>query len=188
MSALEATVKHFSDNEDRIVSMENVMADLVDKIDDLENRSRRNNLVIFGVPETDDETAESLHGAVVNRLFCDTFGLPVVTTERVHRLGRRTDGKTRPVMVKFLHFSEKMSVLRNCPKLKGSTISISEDFSLRVRNIRKRLWDSAIENRKKGDKVTLIYNKLKINNTLYVWDAEKQTRIALSQPKPSRQI
>ena len=40
---------------------------LLNKIDDLENRSRRNNLVIYGVPEVSQ--AQEDYNKIVNELF-----------------------------------------------------------------------------------------------------------------------
>lgn len=69
---------------------------------------------------------------------------------------------TRPVL-RF--YNEKMTVLRNCKKLKNSSISIWEDFSASVRDIRRKLWQSSKAERDAGDRVTLLFDKLfdKIN-------------------------
>lgn len=68
--------------------------------------------------------------------------------------------------------------MKNCYKLKNSNVSVGDDFSLRVRNIRKKLWESSKSDRDKGEKVTLVYDKIKINGQVYVWDEHKQARVA----------
>lgn len=54
--------------------------------------------------------------------------------------------------------------------LKGTNISISEDYSKRIVEVRKCLWVSTQEERSKGAKVKLLYDKIKVNNVLYAWN------------------
>ncbi|CAN7949144.1 unnamed protein product, partial [Ixodes pacificus] len=176
MSVLETTANQFPAHQHKISLFENLVAKMDDRIDDLENRSRRNNIIVYDVPEAANETAESLQSQVVNGIFGEKLGVCITSTERLHRIGKRTAHRPRPVIVKLFNFSEKTLIFKNCRKLKGSSISVSEDFSERVRGIRKNLWNSAAENRTRGDKVNLVYDKLEINNTLFVWDFERQTR------------
>lgn len=75
-----------------------------------------------------------------------------------------------------------MAVLRNCFKLKGSQLSISEDFSAPVRALRSKLWRSLKAEWERGDKVTLAFDKLKINDQLYVWNEAENSRVLLDRP------
>lgn len=47
-------------------------------------------------------------------------------------------GKIGPIIAKFTYFKNKSNVLCSSPKLKGSPISICEDYSARVRMARKK--------------------------------------------------
>lgn len=91
--------------------------------------------------------------------------------------------------MKLLDYRDKTQILSNCYKLKGSSFSIGEDFSWRVRNIRKKLWNYAKARKESGDKVSLSYDKLRINDDLYRWDDETndvaliQTHSATSSKK-----
>lgn len=49
-------------------------------------------------------------------------------------------------------------------------ISVTEDFSMRVREIRKKLWLSSSEERNNGAKAKLVFDKLAIGDTMYAWD------------------
>lgn len=55
-------------------------------------------------------------------------------------------------------------------KLKGTPISISEDFSETMRRKRKHLWEYAKSQRQDGDKVRLRHDILTINGTKYTYD------------------
>lgn len=80
-----------------------------------------------------------------------------------------------------------MKVLQRCSRLKDTDYSISEDFSKRVQGIRKKLWDSAIEERKAGKKVKLVFDKLRVNNTLYCWNEARGERCKIGNDAATRE-
>ncbi|XP_077502477.1 uncharacterized protein LOC144113316 [Amblyomma americanum] len=114
--------------EDTVAKVDKQLSALISKVDDLENRSRRNNLVIYGLAEEDEETVADLERKLITEVFQDKLELTVTGTERCHRLGRKIGDKKRPVIVKFIDYREKVSALKSAYKLKGSATSISEDF------------------------------------------------------------
>lgn len=107
------------------------------------------------------------------------MGLTITSMERVHRLGRPKINSQRPVILKLMDYREKQLILQNGRKLKGTRISIGEDFSLHVRSVRGLLWKSSLSNRNNGERVSLSYDKLKINKELYVWDFDKNDKVKL---------
>lgn len=117
------------------------------KVVDLEARSKRNNLVFHGVEESADENCMDLALDLIDRGCHVTKG---VTLERVHRIGGRKRGnKSRPLIVKFLDFQDKVLVQRgrkNLPK----DISVSDDLPQPIRNARKCLVPQLIEKKKAG--------------------------------------
>ena len=48
--------------------------------------------------------------------------------ERAHRVGKFMSDKPRPVIAKFLRFTDKQNILRNSRKLKGTNVFINEDL------------------------------------------------------------
>lgn len=152
------------------------------KVDDLENRSRRNNSIIYEIEEPARESNEELLNGVT-AFFQNNLEVTTSVIERCHRLGRKVGNKPRPVIIKFLDYWEKTSVLTNAFKLKGTTMSISEDFSSRVREVRRNLWKSAAEEKRNGAKAKLIYDKLSIDDTLYGWNETKNSRFKLQKKK-----
>lgn len=166
--------------------MQSTIETLEKRIDELENRSRRGNLIVYGLPEANDETSESLEKIVNEKIIRDTLELDPIEIERIDRLGRPAPDKTRPVIFKLLDTRQKAVILKQCKKLKDTEYSIREDFSRRIRDIRKKLWDSAKENRDKKDKVSLAFDKLYINNCAFVWRDEKGERVPLDKKKKRR--
>ncbi|XP_077512299.1 uncharacterized protein LOC144123324 [Amblyomma americanum] len=164
-----------------ISRMNHVIESLEKKIDDLENRSRRSNLIVYGLPEDEEESTETLEQAVNKSIIQDTLKLDPVAFERIHRLGRPQANKNRPVIFKLLDARNKSAILKQGFKLKDTKYAIGEDFSPRIREIRKKLWNSAKENRQKGDKVSLAFDKLFINRCAFVWDHETNDKVPLKK-------
>lgn len=79
------------------------------------------------------------------------------------------------VIIRFFDFTEKAELFRNASKLKGTQTYISEDFSPRLRKIRKLLWATA-KDKEPEDKLYLKYDKLVINKEVYAWDERKNQR------------
>ncbi|KAF2888286.1 hypothetical protein ILUMI_17887 [Ignelater luminosus] len=106
------------------VIQENII--LKERIDHLEQYSRLNNIRIFGMPEKQNENLED---SVIN-IFQKKLNVhvPKEAIERIHRTGRHSEGKTRPV-IKFLSYKTRHQVLNNKKKLKGTNFIVYEDLT-----------------------------------------------------------
>lgn len=164
--------------QDKIVSLEQKIGQQAEKMVDFEDRSRRSNLVIYGIDEQGEEDEQILREKVVNNLFGRKLGQTCRSVARIHRLGRRQGN--RPVIAYFQDFTEKEAVLRNAKKLKGTSISISNDYSYSTRYRRRLLWQSAKIDKDNGKKVILTHDKLKVDGVLYAWNEAKNDRVVLS--------
>lgn len=160
----------------KIDYLEKTVTCQAERLIDLENRSRRNNLLVFGVEEQHKESEADLRKVVVNEIFGKRLGIEVKSIERIHRIGRKDAARCRPIIMKFYDSREKESVLHHCKKLKGSSISISNDYAQETVAVRKKLWESAAADRANGKKTTLLGDKIKIDEQLYAWDTVQNER------------
>lgn len=158
--------------ESTVAKLHCVVNELDRKNDDLENRARRNNLVIHGFPESPDENPEELT-VLVAKMITDKLEVQCDNIERCHRVGSHNEGKIRPIILKILDFRTKANILKNAYKLKGSNTYINEDFSARVRKLRKLLWQHSADVRKNGRKIRLHRDCLVVDNVRYIWDDAK---------------
>ena len=99
-----------------------------ERLDSLEDHSRRNNLRFSGIEELPNEnweqTAELVKKLVKNKLeFPENFEV-----ERAHRVGIRSSNKPRTIIAKFLRFQDRQKILRTSSKLKGTKIFVNEDL------------------------------------------------------------
>lgn len=135
--------------------------------------------------EPHDGKPEQLLPSVVN-LISTKLDIECDNIERCHRLGTRRSDSPRPVIIKLLDFRTKSEILSKASKLKGTDIFINEDFSVRVRQIRKELWQHSADLRKVAKKVRLQYDQLVIDSVRYVWDNVTKSVIEASSNRVPR--
>ena len=87
------------------------------RVDYLEDRSRRYNLKFEGLSEDLRENWEQ-SAEKVRKLIKEKLGV-YGEVESAHRVGKFMSDKPRPVIAKFLRFTDKQNILRNSKKLKG---------------------------------------------------------------------
>ncbi|XP_030045097.1 obscurin-like protein 1, partial [Microcaecilia unicolor] len=119
----------------------------VDKLDELENRARRSNLRLVGLPETIPEKSLS---TVLEEWLVKEFALSdsrgPLCLERAHRIGRQQQNNQRPrvVIIKVLNYIHKEEILRGY-RLKresltyaGVQIRIFQDYSTSLQERRRK--------------------------------------------------
>ena len=100
--------------EEDIKLIEQKHQQLEEKISELEDRSRRNNLRFSGFTEkaagaeTREESENLIRDFIEENLEMESKD---ITTERAHRTGSKIDDKKRPIIVKFLNYKDKDAVL-----------------------------------------------------------------------------
>ena len=140
------------------------VAALEEKIDNLENRERRNNLIFFGLEdarngehETWDEVGEKVKLFVREKLG---VGLGDGDIVRAHRLGK---GLGKPVIAKFANWRKREEILTTRKKLAGSVYYIKEDFSRLVREKRRALAPRLKEAREGDQRAKMVYDCAKFH-------------------------
>ena len=130
---LEANFTRFTDSYfDFTASILNHVVELDNKMDGIEQYSRRNCLLLHRVPESVDEDCRK----VAINFFKDNLNHDVSLSEidRAHRLNRRkpsAGGKQspRPLIVKFVSYASRSYIFSIKKRLKGSSFSITESLT-----------------------------------------------------------
>ncbi len=116
-------------NNQRNKELENQCRHLSDQLDDLEQYSRRNCLLVHGVPESISENTTNIAFDKLNQhLGTD---LSSNSINRSHRLGKpRHDSQPpRPIIVKFTSYQHWQSVNNQKKKLKNTQLLITESLT-----------------------------------------------------------
>lgn len=119
---------------------------LSSRIDDLENRHRRNNLRLVNLPER-AEGADAVR--FLEKWLREVFGASLpspVVIERAHRIGRPPAAEQRyprVMIMKFLNFCDRQRVMEAARKMKAVTyqqhkVMFFPDFSMDVRKQRRQ--------------------------------------------------
>lgn len=182
--AIERSMKNVSDCKVNIdaaadsvkevkVHINKANEELVDLVDDMNNRMRRNNLIIKGLDEVEHEDyVESER--IVREFFSKHLRHDVGDIERAHRVGRSRPNFHRPLIVKFLNFKSKIEALSLGHKLKNlesPKVWLEEDFSQKVQFARMKLREFGKANRTDGEKYYVRFNKLHTERGIYRYDS-----------------
>lgn len=140
--------------------------------------SRRWNLIIYGIKESESESCTDLVKNVMSSAL--KINADKVRSTRfcgVHRLGKlksrqNRSEKPRPVIVRFTCREDRDLVWRQRYNLKGSCFKLAEDLPPAVREIRKTILVPALKEAKKteGTKATITGDRLIVNGKSYTFN------------------
>ena len=81
--------------------------------------------------------------------------------ERAHRVGYKKCVQERQIVVQFNSYKNKLDIVGNCKKLKGTNFPIFEDFREETASISKEKWKEVLKNEKDG-KISCFQHKIVI--------------------------
>ena len=105
------------------------------KMLDLEARGRRNNLLFYGVKEEGSENCFSVVQDIIKNKLKIT---ETIRIERAHRIGEKRGQNQRPLIVRFLDYSDKVVVKKERKSL-PTNVSMSDDLPYPIRQAQKKL-------------------------------------------------
>jgi len=141
------------------------------KVDDLENRSRRRNIRITGIPERAEGTRPtSFIESFIEELFGTDAFPRSLAVDRAHRVAvqRRPDGAPWPFIACVHHFQTKQRIMQLAREKgplshRGSEIHIYGDYSAEVAQMRATFSPVKSALRKAGYQFSLIFpTKLRV--------------------------
>ena len=154
---LKAEMQLQRQNIHHINSFENEFQQKIDYIDD---KQRKNNIIISGVTENQNENIEQCRKKVLDVLK-EKLQIQSPQIDSVHRIGKPSaERKNRDILMKFSNIEQKEAVLRNKKNLKGLTLFINEDYCKNTVEIRKKLFPKVREARQKGMQAYVNYRDL----------------------------
>lgn len=150
----------------QITELQSLVNTLFHKVDDTENRQRRNNIRVVGLPEGEEGSRPAIFA---ESLFKNLLNLPdmppTYVVERTHRvsMGRRPEGAPPwPFLVRFLNYRDRDMILaeaRKHPELpyENTKVMFFPDFSAEVQKRRRSFIDVRRRLREKDIKYSMLY-------------------------------
>lgn len=142
------------DLKSKVVELSNLLAEKqrtvelqCDRIDELEDYSRSNNIRISGIDDDRHESRENLQ-VKVERLLKDRLKIENVAIENVHRLPNKDQTKPRTIIARLSSQSTRNEIIKNTWRLKSTPIFIGEDLCENTRKARQdqhAQWKAARE-------------------------------------------
>ena len=150
------------------------LAKVYARLDSLEGQSRRSNIILHGVQESPQENWEQTE-ANFQKVIREKLEIPDdIRVERCHRLGRKRQNGPRPIIAKLSFFKDKPRIFKQAHKLKGSRVSISEDFTKSVRDVRKKLLPHLKKAKENNRSASLSFDKLRIGDKWFIVNSDGQ--------------
>lgn len=178
--------EQLSQTEQSLAGLTNHTDYLTSRVDELEDRSRRNNLIFHGIADAKEtwEQTEARLTSVLSSVM-DSFQSDAI--ERAHRLGSFSPNKARPVIAMFTNFKQKQKVLSLRSQLKLKDVAVNEDFSVTTRIARRKLIEFA-KSQPGSPSFQLSYKRLFIDKKCYIYNASIDTveQIETRDERPNR--
>ena len=165
---IKAKQQKYDRMESEIELLKQKTAQLEKQVNEQNSYSRRENLLIKGIPEVTDKNEDCCKVAqdVFQRLELGPFQL-----HRFHRLGKynKQAKQPRPIIVRFVCYQDKLAVLKKRTSLKGTNIFIEDDLLPEVAARRAALYPVVkhIRTNNPDAKISLIQDKLSYEGKTY---------------------
>lgn len=127
-----------------------------------ERYKRKNNLVIFGLPVNDADIVTTTITALKQHTGVD---LEERDINNIYFVGKKNESKA--ILVQFVTFLKKLSLLKNATKLKGTGISMSEDLCPEDRERHRILVKYLKEARERNLRARIRGDKLEVEGQRY---------------------
>lgn len=159
--------KKQDNNSLKIATIEEENRELTAKMKDLETKnlyleaySRRKNIKFENIIEF-EEGSDKENNEHVLRLFIETelgfIDASSVEIQRVHRLGKRKENESRPILARFLRYKDCEKILSLGRRLKDSNYKMYQDLPYEIVQRRKRLM--ATFKKAKANKIPAAFSK-----------------------------
>lgn len=163
----------------RVLELEEKVGELVSENSRLKERvkyseeaAKRNQVVVFGLEERTEDSLE-------NRII-DTFtnillvNIKPQDLDNIYRIGTKSEGRHRPVVVRFVRYFVKRQILQNLKKLKGTGITVTNDLTIEQQQNQKLLYKYFKIAKSKNFEAKISKNYLIVNeNTFSVTDLKQ---------------
>lgn len=106
----------------------------------------------------------------------------------IRRIGKRANGKPRPVVIGFIAWRMKLIIMKNKNVNKTDNLYITDDFPKKVLNEGNELKEQLDAEHKKGNIAFIRYNKLVVKESNEHQAESEHSKKRYSSKSPSRSL
>ena len=127
------------------------------------------NPIFYNIRDERQESDEECMNKFYNFLEDDLkiTNAKMIKTDRVHRLGRYSPVKTRPIIAKFCFYQDREMIRKAAKTLEGTQYSISQQFPKEINSRRKALVPTLKSLKEEGHRAYISVDKLYVDGELY---------------------
>ena len=151
--------------------------ELQKKVEEQENYSRRENIIVEGIAERPNEKIHETVNYIYTKLK-----MRVPPIQRAHRVGIFKKGSCRPIIVRLVCFQDKIQMYRQARNLKGTRIYIKDDFSKAILDKQEELRPYLIAARKEDRRARFVNDKIRFKGGLYGKEDIEKLGASLKKP------
>lgn len=168
---IDGVTKDFGELKEEVMRLKIQEKTVNNRLDFLETRLRRNNIIIRGLPSKAEEDIEM----VVKEVFKNILKVDIEKNIKdIYQLGRRhpTQG---PILVEFNSYKDVTQVMKHGKNLKGTQIIMHKDYPEAIRQRRRKLAAVRREILKidNSQPVLLRLDCLIFQNKKFTWEEER---------------
>ena len=148
------------------------------RIQFMEKQARQRNIVFFGIKENESSYVDLENNLI--KIIKDHLSINLENRdlEAIKRVGRKGD-KPRPLVATFSTLGIKINICKQKRLLKNTSYYIDDDYPKHILEKRKELKNQIIQERQKGNRAVIKYDKLVIYKS-----NNKRSRSNSAEPKP----
>lgn len=94
----------------------------------LERELKKCNIIVFGLPEEENEVVLDVVHIFIKDNLLNNF--EKVSIKNSYRIGKANNEKSRPIIVEFTNYFIKADILKSTGKLKGTNVFINHDLTV----------------------------------------------------------
>ena len=156
-TAMMKQVETIKENQHIIKATPKGYEDLQNRVSKLEIETKRCNLIIDGLEESEDEV---LNEKVIDVLK-DKLEITNISPTHCHRINKGRPGFSRPVHITFANYGDREKIWDERRKLKGTNIFLREDLTPYIES-RRRAILPLLQVAKQKDKKSYIFRDILI--------------------------
>ena len=143
-----------------------------DRLVAAEERSMRDNLLFFSIPEKEHENAESVLQDFIAQKLPSLKTAKPIRFELVHRFGnhKKSNSSPRPIVAKFSSYKDREAVRHSAKDLKNTNFGLREQYPWEIVQKRRALQPKLQEARKQKLQASLHRDTLRVQDREYKVD------------------